>query len=141
MGKFDAIIEKYTSQGVSQDNIEYAISAVKDGSKRAHIIDSLTADYRGMTVFQSMDLLDELFEANGGEFKKENRGGYLYGTLFLLIGLGCAFYIGYVLINGGVIIRPVLVFAGAIIGLVGAASYYIKSLLGKYRDEDEPFKD
>jgi hypothetical protein len=140
MGKFDTVAEKYISKGVRPDNIEYAISAVKDGTRREHIIDSLTADYRGMTIFDSMHLLDELYEANGGEFKKENRGGYLYGTLFLLMGLSCTFYICYVLLFGGVIVRPILVGLGAITGTFTGASFCIKSIRGKYRDEDEPFK-
>lgn len=94
-----------------------------------------------MNIFQSMDLLDELFEANGGEFKKENRGGYLYAALLLLIGVSCTFYICYVLLFGGVIVRPVLVGAGAVVGIFTGFSFLIKSLRGKYRDEDEPFKD
>jgi hypothetical protein len=141
MEKFEPIIEKYISIGISTDNIEYAVTSVKEGAKRAHIIENLTSDYRGMNIFQSMDLLDELFEANGGEFKKENRGGYLYGALFLLIGLSCTFYICYVLLFGGVIIRPVLVGGGAIIGTITGLSFIFKSLGGNYRDEDEPFKD
>lgn len=141
MKKFEPIIEKYNSIGISADNIEYAVSSVKDGAKRAHIIENLTSDYRGMNIFQSMDLLDELFEANGGEFKKENKGGYLYGALFLLIGLSCTFYICYVLLFGGVIVRPVLVGAGAVVGIFTGLSFVIKSLRGNYRDEHEPFKD
>lgn len=141
MSKFEPIIEKYSSIGITEDNIEYAVASVKEGAKRAHIIENLISDYRGMNIFQSMDLLDELYEANGGEFKKENRGGYLYGALFLLIGLSCTFYICYVLLFGGVIIRPVLVGGGAIIGTITGLSFIFKSLGGNYRDEDEPFKD
>jgi hypothetical protein len=138
--RFDPIIEKYVHIGISIDNIEYAIESVKEGAKRQHILDNLTGDHRGMNIFNSMDMLDELFEANGGEFKKENRGGYLFAALFFLIGFSCMFYIFYVLAYGGVIVRPLLVGAGALIGIFGGAMYFVKSLLGKYRDEDEPFK-
>lgn len=141
MKKFEPIIEKYSSIGISTDNIDYAVSSVKEGAKRAHIIENLTSDYRGMNIFQSMDLLDELFEANGGEFKKENRGGYLYGAFFLLIGLSCTFYICYVLLFGGVIVKPALVGGGAIFSTIAGLSFIIKSVRGKYRDEDEPFKN
>ncbi len=42
MSKFDPIIEKYKSRGVSAENIEYAIVAVKDGTRREYIIRNLT---------------------------------------------------------------------------------------------------
>ena len=65
MGKFDSIKEKYTARGINPDHIDYAISSVKDGAKREHIIDNLTADYRGMNNEQSVALLEELFIVNG----------------------------------------------------------------------------
>ena len=141
MKKFANIIEKYQSKGVSVDNIEYALESVKRGAKREHILDNLSADYRGMNLTDANGLLNELFEANGGEFKKENRYGYLFGTFMLMFGLPCAFYIYYVFTYGGVLVRPILVFGLAIGGTFSGLYLIIKAILGKYRDSDEPFKD
>jgi hypothetical protein len=99
MGKFDIIKSKYLTLGVTEDNIHYAIGAVIDGTKREHIIETLTADYRGMSESQSSQILEDLFEANGGEFKK-NRGGYLYSILLCLAGVtGIGFLIA-MLVSG-----------------------------------------
>jgi hypothetical protein len=141
MKKYTPIIEKYANKGVRIDNIEYAIDSVKDGAKREHILESLTADYRGMHVNDATNLLEELFVVNGGEFKKENKGGYLYGTFFLMLGLLFAFYIFYVFTYGGVLVRPILVFAGAIILTSSGIILLIKAMRGKYRDSHEPFKE
>src|SRR5687768_14439676 len=105
MKKFAHIIEKYQSRGISADNIEYAIDSVKHGAKREHVIENLTADYRGMNLTDANGLLNELFTVNGGEFKKENRYGYLFGAFLLMLGIPCAFYIFYVFTTGGVIRR------------------------------------
>jgi hypothetical protein len=141
MKKFDPIIEKYRNKGVRADNIEYAIDSVKYGTKREHILESLTADYRGMNAEDAINLLEELFVTNGGEFKKENRTGYLYGAFLLLIGLSCAYWIFYVFNYGGILVRPILVFLTAILGTLGGITLIIKALLGKYRDTDDPFKE
>jgi hypothetical protein len=141
MRKFDLIIEKYRNKGVSADNIEYAIDSVKYGTKREHILDGLTADYRGMNADDATSLVEELFVANGGEFKKENRTGYLYGTFILLLGLLCAYYIFHVFTYGGVLVRPILIFLAAILGILGGLILITKALLGKYRDTDDPFNE
>lgn len=141
MKNIDAIKAKYLSKGVKEDNLAYAIDAVKEGSKREHIIENLTADYRGMQPNEARLLLEELFAANGGEFKKESKGGYLYGAFFLLFGLAAAFYIYYVYTYGGVLIKPVLMWAVAIVGTLGGIVYIALAMMGKYRDADEPFKD
>ena len=141
MKKFANIIDKYQSRGVSIDNIEYAVESVKRGAKREHILDNLSADYRGMNLTDANGLLNELFEVNGGEFKKENRYGYLFGSFMLMLGLPCAFYIFYVFTYGGILVRPILVFGLAIFGTFSGLYLIIKALLGKYRDADEPFKD
>jgi hypothetical protein len=141
MSKFKSVRDYYLKQGFNEDNIDYVISAVQDGAKREHIIESLTADYRGMNHENAVSLLDSVYIVNGGEFKKENRGGYLYGAFFLLIGIPCAFYIFYVLSYGGILVRPVLIFAGAGFGILGGIGLIVKSILGKYRDTDEPFSE
>ena len=142
MRKIDLIKEKYLSIGVREDNIEFAIGAVLDGTKREIIIETLTADYRGMTQDQSSLLLEELFEANGGEFKKENSGGYLYGSLLTFIGLlGAGFFIA-MLITGES--KPKLLsIAGALalFGLFQGPFLLHKSFKGKYRDDHSPFEN
>lgn len=141
MKKFANIIEKYQNRGVNMDNIEYAVESVKRGAKREHIIDNLSADYRGMNLTDANGLLNELFEANGGEFKKENRYGYLFGFFLLMLGLPLAFYIYYVFTYGGILVRPVLVFGGAIVFNTLGIILLFKAIRGKYRDSDEPFYD
>jgi hypothetical protein len=141
MKKFTSIVEKYQSRGISVDNIEYAIDSVKRGAKREHVIENLTADYRGMSLTDANGLLNELFAANGGEFKKENRNGYLFGSFLLMLGLLLAFYIYGKFTYGGILVRPVAVFASAI-GFSGLGIVLlVKAILGKYRDSDEPFRD
>lgn len=137
MKKFSPIAQKYENLGISSENIEYAISAVKNGSKREHIMDSLTADYRGLSSEQATSLLEDLFRANGGEFKKENRNGYLYGSASLVVGLACSFYILYVLMYGGVLVRPILVGIGAVGGLALGIMYFIQAISGNYRDDHD----
>jgi len=140
MGKFDLIIDKYTKQGLAVADIEYAISAVRSNTKRAHIIENLFADYRaGMSHHQATALLDDLFAANGGEFKTENRWGFIYGMIALLIGLGCGFYIFYVFAYGGILMRPILVFIAAIGGTIGGLIKIIYALRGKIRDNDDSY--
>lgn len=141
MKKFEAIKADYMHQGVKEDNILYAIDAVKEGTQREHVLENLTADYRGMDYIEATQMLEELYGANGGEFKKENRGGYLYGTFFLMFGFAAAFYIFYVYTYGGILYRPILVWAVAILGTLGGIGYIVKSMSGKFRETDEPFKD
>ncbi len=141
MKKFEAIKAQYMSQGVKEDNILYAIDAVKEGTQREHVLENLTADYHGMDYIETTQMLEELFAANGGEFKKENRYGYLYGVFFLLMGFAAAFYIFYVYTYGGILYRPILIWAVAIFGILGGIGYVVKSISGKFRETDEPFKD
>jgi hypothetical protein len=141
MKNINLIKAKYLGKGVTADNLEYAIEAVIDGSKREHIIENLTADYRGMQAGEANQLLEELFVANGGEFKKENRGGYLFGIVFLLVGLAASFYIYFVNDYLGKSRLFYLIWALAIGGLVGGAIYIGMAVRGKYRDSHDPFND
>lgn len=141
MKKFNFIKSKYLSLGVSEDNIDFAIGSVMDGTKREHILEAMTADYRGMSERQSIQLLEELFEANGGEFKNENRGGYLYGILFSLVGVAGAAFLVSMLVSGEWTLKfIVLAIAGALFGLAKGPSLIIKSFRGTYRDNDDPFR-
>ena len=139
MKNIDSIKKRYLALGVREDNIDYAISAVKDGAKREHIIENLSADYRGMKEEHIFPLLSELFAANGGEFKKENRNGYLFGGCVLAAGLIADFYLFYVYTFGGVLIRPILVWICAVVFTLYGLGLLIKAVRGKYRDADDPF--
>jgi hypothetical protein len=136
MGKIDQVKAVYLARGFSEDNIDYAISAVKSGSKREHIMENLCSDYRRMQPVEATALMESLFEANGGEFKKENRGGYLYASLMLLLGLGCAYYLYEVYTNGGILIRPVLIWTGAVMGTGAGIILLLKTIFGKFRESD-----
>ncbi|HEX2630251.1 MAG TPA: hypothetical protein VHM26_14590 [Chitinophagaceae bacterium] len=141
MAKFDHIINKYRQAGVREDNIEYAILAAKDGGKREHIIENLTADYRGMTEQEATAMLEEIFKANGGEFKKENRGGYWYGAFMLIIGIACSWYLYHYYTYGGSLVEPVYIWLGAVLGVGIGLLLIIVSLLGVFREKDSPFND
>lgn len=82
--KFDEIKEKYVSLGVAEKNFEYALNAVKSGTKKDFIIKNLTSDIRKTDFGVANNMLDEMFAANGGEFKYENRGGYIYSVFYLI---------------------------------------------------------
>ena len=83
--------EKYLKLGILERHFDYAVSAVKSGTKRDIIMKNLTSDVRKMNKSISSDLLDDLFLANGGEFKYENRAGYLYSSAYLLVAVVCGF--------------------------------------------------
>jgi hypothetical protein len=113
---------------------------VLEGTKREIIIDTLTADYRGMTVDDSNQLLEELFAANGGEFKKENRNGYLLAILLLLIGCLGAGFLFFMLSTGEWKIKFLFLAAvSALFGIGKGLSLLTKSLRGKYRENHSPF--
>jgi hypothetical protein len=139
MSKFKSVKDYYLKLGFNEDNIDYVISAVQDGAKREHIIESLTADYRGMSHENAVSLLNSAYIVNGGEFKKENRGGYLYGAFFLLFGLSFSIYIFYTFKYGGPLIRPIPILVLAVIGVLGGIGFILKAAKGRYRDSDEPF--
>jgi hypothetical protein len=141
MKQFEEIISRYNKMGVDAGNIEFAIDSVKDGAKKEHILENLTANYRGMSSDQATALLDELFVANGGEFKKENQGGYLYGTMFLMAGITCSLFIASAFYYHEMLMKPALFVIGAIGGLSGGVYYFSKAIKGKFRDSDEPFRE
>jgi hypothetical protein len=142
MRKIDLIKQKYLGIGVREDNIDFAIDAVLEGTKRELIIETLSADYRGMPEAQSSQLLEELFEANGGEFKKENRGGYLYGYLLLLVGVLGAGILVAILLSGEWRLKFIILSgAAALFGLVQGPVLLYKAFRGKYRDGDAPFEN
>lgn len=142
MQKFGLVKSKYLTLGVTEENIDYAIESVIDGTKQELILETLTANYRGVSGSQAAQLLQDIYVVNGGEFKKENRGGYLYGTLLSLVGLVSAGFFIVMLISGeGKIKFIALAFAGAAFGLSKGPILIIKSARGKFRDGDDPFSE
>ena len=138
MSKYTPVIEKYKNQGISETNIDYAMDCAINGYKREHALESLTADYRKLDHDTANAMLNDFYGASGGEFRVENKKGYLNGIfLLLIIGLPCTFYIGYVLIYGGIIFKPVLVGIGAIVGVFGGLFSLIQAMRGKYREDDD----
>lgn len=94
-----------------------------------------------MQTIEASQLLEELFAANGGEFKKENRGGYLFGIVFLLIGLSAIGYIVFVNDFGGKLKSILITWAAAIVCTLAGIGYIVASMRGKYRDSHDPFND
>lgn len=93
--KLTVVKEKYLSLGINQEHIDYAIEAVKAGEKRDFIFENLTSDYRNLPVADANFLIEDLYEAFGGEFKLENRKGYFWGAIWLVIGFGIYFMMPY----------------------------------------------
>ncbi|MEC3874113.1 hypothetical protein [Chryseobacterium salviniae] len=84
MKNFNSIKEKYVSLGVPEKHIDYTFNAVKSGSKREIIVKNLTSDVRNVDHKSANCMLDDMFSANGGEFKYENRSGYIYSIFYLI---------------------------------------------------------
>lgn len=140
MQSIKQIKEKFLFSGVKEDNIDFAISAVKEGNKREHIIESLTADYRGMSNEKANRMLDELYEAVGGEFKKENASGYANGATLLIIGLfGVGFLFAMIYSGDWKLKYLILAALAAIFGLTNGVKALTKAAKGKYRDTDDVF--
>jgi hypothetical protein len=136
MGKFDSVITKYRQLGVSEDNLEYVEIAVRKGVQREHIMNSLTADYRKLTPVQAQELLEDFYKANGGEFKKDNRSGYFWGTCLLIIGVACSLILYRFYTNGRVLLFPAYVWAGAILGVLGGVVCILSAVFGVFREKD-----
>jgi hypothetical protein len=141
MSQFDEVRQRFLGRGVTAENIDYAIDSVKNGTKREYILENLTADYRGMTHDEAVPLVEALYVANGGEFKKENRSGYLFGGTALVTGLLLSLYIISAVFHAGyraaVLWRIVI---PAILLLSVGVRLLWKAMRGKYRDTDEPWK-
>ncbi len=139
MSKFNVIKAKYIALGVSDENIEYAINAVKEGRNREHLTEGLMEDYRGVHFTIATDMVDDLYKISGNEFRKQNISGFVLGLLGLAIGLGCCYYLYTVFKEGGVIVRPALVILAAVVGTIGGAISLIMAIAGKHK-EDPAYK-
>jgi len=101
MNKFAKARDKHLLKGIKEANIDYAIDAIKFGTKRELIVENLILTVRKETEENANLLLDDLYKANGGEFKYENRWGCFLGIIVLLLGSAGAFDILYTLKHGG----------------------------------------
>jgi hypothetical protein len=127
MREFDAISEKYCQAGVSLDNVEYAITAVKFGSNPDQIIENLKVGYKSLNDEQANALLRDLFIVNNIEIKRKKRLVFALGLVYLLAGLICMYYLFHVLMFGGVLHRPLFVILVAIAGVGAGSFYFLKS--------------
>lgn len=93
--RFQQVKDKYVSQGLDGSHVDYAIEAVQEGVKREFIFENLTSEYRKVSLGDANFLLDDLYEAFGGEFKLQNRQGYIWGAVLLFIGFGLYFSLPY----------------------------------------------
>ena len=73
--KLEEIKEKYVSLGIAEKNVDYALNAVKSGTKKDFIMKNLTSDIRKVEPAIANNMLDEMFAANGGEFFDGERNG------------------------------------------------------------------
>jgi len=134
MDKFKNVTDRYVEYGISEFNIEYAIQEVLDGTKREYIEESLTQEYRGMTSAQATALLNDLYLADGGEFKRQNRKGYFWAFAFMLAGAICSFLTYHFWKESGLISLKIV--AGAILCSLAGILTLISVLFGQYREED-----
>ena len=129
--------EKYLKLGILERHFDYALSAVKKGTKREIILKNLTSDVRKMDKSISSNLLDDLFQANGGEFKYENRTGYMYSTAYFLVALLC-FLLIYISIFSSNYRFNLKVQVAAVVGFFSFSFLFAKTLIltlrGKHRD-------
>ncbi len=132
---FETVINEYLTAGVKRSNIDLAIELVKKGTKRDHIIENLTEDYNGMDEFEATQMVSDLYEVSGTEFKQENRAGLLFGVLALALGLAATAYIIVVFTQGGVLVAPAVVVLVAIVGTLLGIFSLVKGLFGKHKND------
>jgi hypothetical protein len=138
MEQFDAIAEKYHRAGISQDNLEYAVTAVKFGSNPTQILENLKVGYKNKNLNDDLAnaLLKDLFVANNHELKKKKRGILLFGTSYLLVGFVCLYYIFHTLLFGGVLHSPFFVILVAICSFSAGIVCFLKWI--RLKNETSP---
>lgn len=140
MPTIQVIKQEFQLEGINEEHIDYAVSAIKEGTRRELIMENLI-DQRGLDAFKSSELLDNLYQLNGGEFKVENRGGYVMGIFSLMGGLGLIAWSVFLFVNKIKLVGAIILgFSGAAMVLNGVI-ILVTALRGKYRDEMDPFKD
>lgn len=142
MNKFDQTRSKLISSGVREDNIDFAIDSIKDGTRRKIILESLTATYRGINTEEANQMLNEIYEVQGGEFKIENKGGYIYGGILLGAGLICLAMsiIFFMQDDSPSKLRLITMIVGSV-GLTQGPIVLYKTYKGQFRHEDVLFEN
>ncbi|SEF57506.1 hypothetical protein SAMN05421847_0358 [Halpernia humi] len=128
--------EELLRKGFSERNFDYLYNAVKSGKNREVIFKNLTSDVRKVEPSMATEALDKIFEINGGEFKYENRNGYMYSIAYAIVAvLSLLMIIAY--LNGSFI--KLKLFIAAIAGFFIFSYKFVttlyKSSRGKYRGE------
>jgi hypothetical protein len=130
MEQFDVIAEKYYRAGISQDNLEYAVTAVKFGSNQAQILENLKVGYKNKNLNDDLAnaLLKDLFVANSFELKKKKRFVFAAGLVSSFVGFGCVYSIFRMLLTGDVLHWLLLIILVAICSLVAGFFCFSKWL-------------
>ena len=134
--KFIDLKTQLISNGFSEKNYDYLYNAVKSGTKRDLIIKNLTSDIRKVELNQANFALNEMYKLNGGEFKYENKSGYMYSVAYIIIAivgllLLISYFSGYEM-SIKLLVAGILLFVGF---SFKAISTILKTLKGKYREE------
>jgi len=140
MSKYQEAKDGFGQIGVNEGHIDYAMSAIKEGTRRELIVENLVGQ-RGLAVSTSDDLLNQLYQLQGGEFKIENRGGYIMGIFSILAALGLAGFAIFLFYNKNKMALAVALSFGSVALIVNGIRILIAAFRGKYRDDMDPFKD
>ena len=134
--KFTNLKIELINAGLSEKNFEYLYNAIKSGTKRELIFKNLTSDVRKVNPEIANISIEKMYKLNGGEFKYENRSGYLYSAAYSIIAIAgllilISFLSGYKL-STKIVIASALLFFGF---SYKAITTILKTVRGKYRDE------
>lgn len=140
MRKFEQLKSKLVLSGIREDNIDFAVESISEAVRREVVIESLTASYRGMSYEDANRMLNEIYKVQSGEFKIENKGGYIYGGILLFAGLVCLTIsiIFFRMDDSPSKLRYITMIVGSF-GLTQGSIMLYKAYKGQFRDEDVPF--
>lgn len=133
--KFTMLKNELIQNGFGEKNFEYLYNAVKGGTKRELIFKNLTSDVRKIDADLANHALEQFYKINGGQFKYENRTGYLYSTAYLAVAVLSLVMI-YIILNTE--IRSIKFLIAAALGFIVFSYKFsvtiFKSIRGKHRD-------
>ncbi|MDO5615766.1 MAG: hypothetical protein Q4G16_06225 [Cruoricaptor ignavus] len=134
--KFKSLKIELIQKGLSEKNFEYVYQAVKSGTKRNLIYKNLTSDIRKVEPNFANEILNKFFALNGGEFKYENRTGYLYSVAYIIIAIASLLFT-IAMLNGaeGRTRNLILAIIGFLFFSYKAITTILKSMRGKYRED------
>ncbi|MDB5251242.1 MAG: hypothetical protein JWP27_411 [Flaviaesturariibacter sp.] len=135
MKKYRAVKDSWIARGVAEEPIDFAIDSIRQGVRREHIIDGLTADYRRMSFLDATSLLNELYAAHGGEFRNAGRSGAALGTAMFVIGSGLTFFFLKYFSEGGFAAVPIRLLALPVLCALSGAGLLFKALVSPAKIE------